>query len=45
VAPRGVTTGDIYRGVLPFIGLQLLAVAVLFMAPGLATWLPRAIGW
>jgi TRAP-type mannitol/chloroaromatic compound transport system permease large subunit len=45
VAPRGVTTGDIYRGVLPFIFLQLLAVAVLFMAPGLATWLPRAIGW
>jgi tripartite ATP-independent transporter DctM subunit len=45
VAPPGVTTGDIYRGVVPFIGLQLLAVAVLFMAPPLATWLPRAIGW
>lgn len=45
VAPPGVTTGDIYRGVAPFIGLQLLAVAVLFMLPGLATWLPQAIGW
>jgi len=45
VAPPGVTTGDIYRGVLPFIGLQLLAVAVVFVLPDLATWLPRAIGW
>jgi tripartite ATP-independent transporter DctM subunit len=45
VAPPGVTTGDIYRGVLPFIGLQLVAVGVVFLLPGLATWLPDAIGW
>jgi len=45
VAPPGVGTGDIYRGVLPFIGLQLVAVAVVFLLPGLATWLPGAIGW
>ena len=45
VAPPGVTTGDIYRGVLPFIALQLLAVAVVFLVPSLATWLPGAIGW
>ncbi|WP_349368612.1 TRAP transporter large permease subunit [Salinarimonas sp.] len=45
VAPAGVTTGAIYRGVLPFIALQLLALAILFAAPGLATWLPEAIGW
>ena len=44
VAPPGVGTGDIYRGVLPFIGLQLLAVAVVFLLPGLATSLPEAIG-
>lgn len=45
VAPPGVTTGDIYRGVIPFIALQLLALAILFAIPDLATWLPRAIGW
>ncbi|MBK1698541.1 TRAP transporter large permease [Rhodovibrio salinarum] len=45
VAPPGVTTGDIYRGVLPFIGLQILGLACLFFFPSLATWLPDAIGW
>jgi tripartite ATP-independent transporter DctM subunit len=44
-APPGVTTGDIYRGVVPFIGIQVLALAVLFYWPELATWLPKAIGW
>ena len=45
VAPAGVTTGDIYRGAVPFILLQILALVVLFLFPGLATWLPNAIGW
>jgi tripartite ATP-independent transporter DctM subunit len=45
VAPPGVTTVDIYRGVLPFIGLQIVTLAVLFFFPGIALWLPRAIGW
>jgi tripartite ATP-independent transporter DctM subunit len=45
VAPPGVTTGDIYRGVLPFIGLQVVGLACLFFFPALATWLPEAIGW
>jgi len=45
VAPPGVTTGDIYRGVLPFIALQLGGLALLFFYPSLATWLPEAIGW
>ncbi len=45
VAPPGVTTGAIYRGVVPFIALQLAALVILFAAPGLATWLPEAIGW
>jgi TRAP-type mannitol/chloroaromatic compound transport system permease large subunit len=35
-----VATLDIYRGVIPFIGLQLLAVAIVWFAPALATWLP-----
>jgi len=45
VAPPEVTTGDIYRGIVPFVGMQLLALVLVFAFPGLATWLPRAIGW
>ncbi|WP_370261647.1 TRAP transporter large permease subunit [Limnobacter sp.] len=45
VAPPGVTTRDIYVGVLPFVVLQAVAVALIFFFPGIATWLPKAIGW
>ena len=45
VAPPEVTTLDIYKGVVPFILLQLIALALVFAFPGLATWLPEAIGW
>jgi len=45
VAPPQITTGDIYRGVVPFILLQLVALLLVFFYPGLATWLPKAIGW
>jgi len=45
VAPKEVTTLDIYKGALPFIGLQFLAVALVFIFPSIATWLPNAIGW
>ncbi|WP_300295295.1 TRAP transporter large permease subunit [Ferrovibrio sp.] len=45
VAPPQVTTLDIYKGVVPFIALQILAVVILFYTPSIATWLPRAIGW
>ena len=45
VAPPEISTRDIYRGVLPFILLQLVALALVFIFPGLATWLPNAIGW
>ncbi len=43
VAPPEVTTGDIYRGIVPFVGLQLLALLLLWYVPQLATWLPRVI--
>ena len=45
VAPPQVTTGDIYRGVIPFILLQLLGLLMVFTFPALALWLPNAIGW
>jgi tripartite ATP-independent transporter DctM subunit len=45
VAPPQITTGDIYRGVIPFILLQVVALVMVFFYPGIATWLPKAIGW
>ena len=45
VAPPEVTTMDIYRGVIPFILMQAAALAMVFFVPGIATWLPKAIGW
>lgn len=45
VAPPEVKTGDIYRGIVPFVLLQGLALVLVFQFPGLATWLPKAIGW
>jgi tripartite ATP-independent transporter DctM subunit len=45
VAPPEITTGDIYRGIVPFVAMQLLALVLVFFFPELATWLPKAIGW
>ena len=45
VAPPEVKTRHLYAGVLPFIGLQVLGIALLFWFPPIATWLPKAIGW
>jgi tripartite ATP-independent transporter DctM subunit len=45
VAPPEIPTIAIYKGVVPFIGLQLITLVILFNYPGLATWLPRYIGW
>ncbi len=43
VAPESVPTGAIYRGVIPFIILQLLLMTALWFIPGMATWLPAAL--
>jgi tripartite ATP-independent transporter DctM subunit len=40
VAPEGIGIGTIYRGVVPFILLQLLGLGLLFQWPAIATWLP-----
>ena len=45
VAPPEVSSKDIYVGVMPFVGLQLIGLVLLFLYPELATWLPKAIGW
>jgi tripartite ATP-independent transporter DctM subunit len=43
VAPPEVTTGQIYRGVMPFIAIQLIALLLIAFFPALATWLPERI--
>ena len=43
VAPQNVKTGDIYRGVVPFVLIQLLAMLLLSIWPALATWLPSVL--
>lgn len=41
VAPEGVTLRDIYLGIIPFVLLQLLVLALVVAIPGLALWLPE----
>ncbi|TVR96460.1 MAG: TRAP transporter large permease subunit [Rhodospirillales bacterium] len=43
VAPPQVSTGQIYRGVIPFVALQVSAMAMLLAFPQLATWLPGVV--
>jgi tripartite ATP-independent transporter DctM subunit len=40
VAPAEITTGQIYRGVIPFVGIQILALLILAAFPEIVTWLP-----
>ncbi|HHX90148.1 MAG TPA: TRAP transporter large permease subunit [Paracoccus sp.] len=43
VAPNSVSTMMIYRGAAPFVVLQILAIAILFVFPGLILWLPSVL--
>jgi tripartite ATP-independent transporter DctM subunit len=43
VAPAEVRTIDIYRGVVPFIAIQLLALGLLALWPSFVTWLPNQL--
>ena len=43
VAPESVATGAIYRGVVPFIIIQLLLMTALWFWPQMATWLPALL--
>ncbi|MEM6678187.1 MAG: TRAP transporter large permease subunit [Pseudomonadota bacterium] len=42
-APPEVTTAQIYAGVAPFIGLQIIGIALIWLVPTLATWLPSVL--
>ncbi len=40
VAPPEYTMGDVYRGILPFVAIQLVGLATLIFFPEIITWLP-----
>jgi tripartite ATP-independent transporter DctM subunit len=41
VAPEGYTMGHIYRGIMPFVGLQILGLIILGFFPSIVTFLPN----
>jgi tripartite ATP-independent transporter DctM subunit len=43
--PRSVTMGHIYRGIIPFVILQMIGLAMVIAFPELALWLPRRAGF
>ena len=43
VTPPEVTTGHIYRGIIPFVLFQLIGLAIVVFFPKLATWLPALV--
>jgi TRAP-type mannitol/chloroaromatic compound transport system permease large subunit len=43
VAPPEVTTMMIYKGVIPFVGMQMLMLVILAVFPELTLWLPRLV--
>ena len=44
VAPAGITTGHIYRGIIPFVIIQVVGLAILWFFPGIVTIVPDLIG-
>ncbi|MEM8752350.1 MAG: TRAP transporter large permease subunit, partial [Pseudomonadota bacterium] len=43
VAPSSVKMQEIYRGIIPFVILQLIGLAIVLEFPGLALWLPSLV--
>lgn len=43
VTPPEITTGDIYRGIIPFVIVQLIGLLIVAFFPQLATWLPDIV--
>ena len=41
IAPAGVSMGDIYRSVVPFVALQAVALVIIIIFPQIALWLPK----
>jgi tripartite ATP-independent transporter DctM subunit len=44
VAPPDIAMNDVFRAALPYVWFGLLVLAIVFLFPPLATWLPRLLG-
>ncbi len=43
VTPPEISTGHIYRGIIPFVLVQMIGLAIVVLFPQLATWLPKVV--
>ena len=43
VTPPEITTGHIYRGIIPFVLFQLIGLLIVVFFPSLVTWLPKVV--
>ncbi|MBS0446013.1 MAG: TRAP transporter large permease subunit, partial [Proteobacteria bacterium] len=43
VAPKHVTLNQIFAGMIPFMGIQILAIVLLYAWPGIGLWLPQVL--
>jgi TRAP-type mannitol/chloroaromatic compound transport system permease large subunit len=43
VSPPHVTLNQIFAGMLPFMGIQVVALALLYIFPGIGLWLPSIL--
>lgn len=43
VAPESITMGDIYKGIIPFVVLQMIGLVLCIIFPEIITWLPDAV--
>ncbi|MBM4452315.1 MAG: TRAP transporter large permease subunit [Chloroflexi bacterium] len=44
IVPKGITMGDIYRSIIPFVILQVIGLIIVMLFPQIATWLPSVLG-
>ena len=43
VAPEGVSTSHLYRGIVPYVVIQIIALSILLYWPEIVLWLPKVI--
>ena len=43
VSPKHVTLNQIFAGMMPYMGIQVVAIILLYMFPGIGLWLPAVL--
>jgi TRAP-type mannitol/chloroaromatic compound transport system permease large subunit len=41
LVPKGVTMGDIYKSIVPFVAMMMICLAIMMVFPELVLWLPK----